>query len=367
MNPARIRRVVIAADPTKSLPLPDTGLPITWDPSPACEPGTLIIHGPRSKPPRGPCRSIMVHHLSLLPYLARQAALYGWDAVAGDPEVYVWKAALQALEEAGSYEPPWPGRLAPPRRPPPLHVWADVYVRRGPEQALDSALRALSAGAHAVVLGGLPGGDPQAYKMALRLVSREAPVLADPAGLIDAEDAYAHGADGFMSLTRPGLPGVPEHLRGEMVFVLVPTLLGSPEERALELLRAEEEAAGIGYRKLVLDPVLQPAVRPGALAGFVAALVLSERARSPLMLGLNNVYEMIDADTTGTIPLLASLAAEAGASVILSSEESTKARGAVLEARLAADLASLALHLGTPPKDYPVRLLQAKEKRPSPW
>jgi len=361
----RIRRIVIAAQPAKATPLPDTGVPTTWDPHPECTPDTLVITGPRGPRPQGPCRVITVPHLPLLPYLARQAARHGWHAIAGDPDRYIHKAAMEALEEARRYQPPWQARLAPPSSPPPIHVWADIYHQGDPQETLERALQALSQGADAIVLGGLPGGDPHTYKQALRLVAREAPVLADPAGLATPEEAYTAGTDGYMSLTPETLHGVPEHLRPHMVYVLIPGSLATPQERAQTLLQAEDQAYRLGYKRLVLDPVLQPPIAPGALTGLIAALHLRPHTRAPIMLGANNAYELTDADTTGTIAILAALAAEAGASILLASQHSHKAQGAILEARLAADLASLALHLGTPPKDYPIRLLLSKAKRPA--
>nr|MEB3861379.1 hypothetical protein [Desulfurococcales archaeon] len=169
-----------------------------------------------------------------------------------------------------------------------------------------------------------------------------------------------------MSLTRDMLGRVPRRLREEKAFVVIPRALGGAGDRVRELEAAYREAVGMGYTLPILDPVLQPLVMPGALEGLIAARGLRGLG-APIMLGINNVYELLDADTTGSIPVLASLAAEAGASIILVSEESRKALGATLEARIAADMASIALKWKTPPKDLGLNLLVSKEKRPGAW
>ncbi len=81
-----------------------------------------------------------------------------------------------------------------------------------------------------------------------------------------------------------------------------------------------------------------------------------------MLLGINNFYELIDADTQGSIPALIQLAGEAGVSAVLVSEESWKSRWATLEARISSYISSASLATGAPPKDWGLELLPWKGK-----
>jgi dihydropteroate synthase-like protein len=164
------------------------------------------------------------------------------------------------------------------------------------------------------------------------------------------------GAVVGMSVLPHLLDKVPRHVAEEKGFVV---LVNNPSETSKQILRKHTER---GW-KLIVDPVMYPSVYPGTLPSLMRAYTLKKEVKMPILLGINNVYELMDADTTGTIPLLTALSAEAGASILLVTEQSDKAKGSLLEARIAADLISLSLYYSTPPKDYPLRLLVAKQKR----
>jgi len=257
---------------------------------------------------------------------------------------------------------PWPGKPEIPRRPPPILVAGEVYVRGSPEKTLKKIHRTASEGADIIVVGSTPQTPKNDYMRILREASKNYQVFADPAGTIDIETAYALGAVGWMSLTLNNLQEIPSWLRKEMAVVLIPRRLGNSRERVEELIDTARKAELTGFRKIILDPVIQPPISPGSLTGLVASIELSKRVPHPIMLGINNVYELIDADTHGSIPVLVALAIEAGASLILVSEESPKSQGAVIEAVTASALTSISIALDTPPKDYPYRLLVSKEK-----
>ncbi|MCE4605068.1 MAG: hypothetical protein F7C08_00830 [Desulfurococcales archaeon] len=243
--------------------------------------------------------------------------------------------------------------LCVPVEPPPLLVFSEVYSGEARVRAgLGADLVVVGARDRGLVEEALESGVPVGVDSGLDL------------GFM--EWALDVGAVLGMSLTREMLGRVPRRLREEKAFVIIPRSLGSAEDRVRELEAAYRDAIEMGYELPILDPVLEPLVMPGALAGFIAARGLRGLG-APIMLGINNAYELLDADTTGSIPVLASLAAEAGASIILVSEESRKALGATLEARIAADMASIALKWKTQPKDLGLSLLVFKEKRPGNW
>lgn len=240
-----------------------------------------------------------------------------------------------------------------PLKPPPITVFSEVYRGRVEPR--------FAAGADLVIVGS------KNRRFVEDALDTGKPIGVDAGHDLDfMEWALDVGAVLGMSLTMDTLDGVPRRLREEKVFVVIPRELRSPESRALELEKALDRARLLGYNGIILDPVLQPLVNPGALDGFLAARMLGG-LEAPVMVGINNVYELIDADSTGVIPTLTMMAAEAGVSVILVSEESWKSRGATLEARIAADMASLAMRWKMPPKSIGLSLLVAKEKRGHEW
>ncbi len=343
-------RIVVVA------PTPPGVEGVEWRKTPACTHGEVLLLHPQSPPPRGPCRWARVPHRSLLPRVV--------ELVAGgaDPGDAVLQAALDAVREALDYEPAWSARgLSPPRRPPPIQVWGNVYHDTGGPR---EAARLEAEGADAIVYGGRPGGC-DGYLEGLKQAVEEAgvPVLADPGGCAGPVEVYEAGAAGYMSITLETAGRVPEWLRSMMAFIVIPD--GTPRDpsaRAAMLVEAEETLLSMGYSRIVLDPVAQPLVSPGLLPSLAAAMEASKTVESPIMLGLENAYELLDADTHAAIAVLVALAAEAGVSIVLVGEHSWKSRGAVLEAKTAAALVGAALKLGTPPKDYPVRLLPWKGK-----
>ena len=83
----------------------------------------------------------------------------------------------------------------------------------------------------------------------------------------------------------------------------------------------------------------------------------------PLFVGVSNVTELIDADSVGVNALLARLSSEVGASIMLATEKSDKAKGTVGEEVVAAKMMFLAKKRSSVPKDLGLDLLLLKDKR----
>ncbi len=244
-----------------------------------------------------------------------------------------------------------------PVRPPPLRVASEVYVDAFPSigDALEEAEARFEMGADIVVLATREASQASSHMLveALEGALRRGlgPLGVDPADR-SLLPRLAGKADLLMSLWSSEAVSA-SWLRGSTVVVLEPG-----GGRALVEACRRLRKAGVNA---VMDPVAEP--HPRALRAFTAL----REARGmgldcPALLGINNVYEMIDADTTGSIAVLALLAAEAGASAVLVSEESGKASGATAEARIAAVMADYSLYTGAPPKDLGASLLAAKCK-----
>jgi dihydropteroate synthase-like protein len=83
----------------------------------------------------------------------------------------------------------------------------------------------------------------------------------------------------------------------------------------------------------------------------------------PLFVGVSNVTELVDADSVGVNAILARLASEVDASILLATEKSDKAKGTVAEEVTAAKMMFLAKKRGSVPKDLGIDLLILKDKR----
>ncbi|NOZ88718.1 MAG: hypothetical protein GXO15_02190 [Crenarchaeota archaeon] len=261
-----------------------------------------------------------------------------------------------------------------PLRPPPVIVAAEVFVEPGHvEDAASKAAELVERGAHILVAGFGQGwrGDEAAEALdAIAAATGAVPLAVDAATLEAASAAVEWGACMLMSVGRwnlEWLDKLPRHV--PVVLTAVDSSLSVPSSptQRLELLRSlAGEALERGYR-VVLDPIVD-APGFGSLGASVSAyfLVSLEMPEHPLLAGIANVYELLDADSHGQIAALTQVYAEAGASIMLVSEQSPKARMAVSEAAAAATMTSLSLLLHRPPKDLGVDLLYAKEKRPQP-
>ncbi len=267
-----------------------------------------------------------------------------------------------------------------PVRPPPIVLAAELYLPSGGggveeavEKAAVKARELLSHGADILVVGFGPGwGRDETLQALEELRARLGiPVAVDTPDVEAAAEAASRGlACMYMSLGLWNLDKASVLPRG-LAAVATPVMEGlrlpsTPLERLEAVKKVVKAAEEAGLRPIV-DPVVDPPGQ-GSMGLSVSAyyLVSHEITDKPLMAGLANVYELLDADTHGQIAVLMQLYAEAGASIMLVTEESRKAYMAVAEARIAATMTSLSLLGHRLPKDLGVDLLYVKEKRPQP-
>src|SRR3954452_5560361 len=114
-------------------------------------------------------------------------------------------------------------------------------------------------------------------------------------------------------------------------------------------------------KPFLVDPIIEPIG-----TGFAASLgrYLETRRRHPdveMLMGIGNITELTEADTTGVTALLIGFCQELGIRNVLTTEVIDWARGAVREAVLAAQLMHFAQTRGTTPKHVDARLLTVKD------
>jgi dihydropteroate synthase-like protein len=117
----------------------------------------------------------------------------------------------------------------------------------------------------------------------------------------------------------------------------------------------------------LVDPIIEPIA-----SGFAASLgrYLDVRRRHPdaeMFMGIGNLTELTEADTTGVTALLIGFCQELGIRNVLTTEVIHWARGAVQEAVIAAQLMHFAIARGTTPKHVDGRLLTMKDPELRPY
>jgi dihydropteroate synthase-like protein len=120
-------------------------------------------------------------------------------------------------------------------------------------------------------------------------------------------------------------------------------------------------------KPFLVDPIIEPIG-----SGFAASLgrYLDVRRRHPdveMLMGIGNLTELTEADTTGVTALLIGFCQELGIRNVLTTEVIDWARGAVRETVLAAKLMYFAQQEGTPPKHVDGRLLTIKDEGVQPY
>ncbi len=246
-----------------------------------------------------------------------------------------------------------------PASPPPIAVLSEVLLTDGlgDDEVRHRVEYRVAEGADYVVLAPLKGDLPK--DVARIADDLRAWLRGVKLGLDSDVGSLAQHADRFDVLLSVPARTASSGLQWASSRELVVTV-GPDEVTFVEPVLREAEKSG---SRAILDPVALPTPRPG-LSGVIGRLQALAKYRAPKMIGASNVVELIDADTSGSIALLTSLAAETGVTAVLVEEASPKARGLTSEARAAADMASLALLWGKPAKDLGVSLLNSKTKVP---
>jgi dihydropteroate synthase-like protein len=178
----------------------------------------------------------------------------------------------------------------------------------------------------------------------------------DPEEILMADEA---GVDYVLSLNGSNRD-LAERLRATPV--LIPD---TPEDlESLEATIGHLDRLGKPY---LVDPIIEPIG-----IGFAASLgrYLEVRRRHPeveMFMGIGNLTELTEADTTGVNAVLLGFCQELGIRNVLTTEVINWAHGAVQEAVLAAQLMHFAQQQGTPPKHVDGRLLTVKDEEFRPY
>lgn len=144
-----------------------------------------------------------------------------------------------------------------------------------------------------------------------------------------------------------------------------PVLIPSAPRDMDSLYRAVDTLQSRG-RAFFADPILEP-IHFGFTDSIARYRALrQERPSAPVMMGIGNVTELTDADTSGIHAVLLGVISELGIEAVLTTEVSPHCRRAVREADAARRMMFAAREESSLPKDFSDRLLQVHGRKPFP-
>jgi len=224
-------------------------------------------------------------------------------------------------------------------------------------QIVARALRLRADGADVIDLGCLPQtpfAHLEASVQALKAEGLRASVDSlDPQELLRGGRA---GADYLLSLTLDTL-WVAQQVES------VPVLIGRTPGDEASLDSAIEHMLGLG-RPFLADAILDP-IPFGLTASIVRYHRLRARfAQVPIMMGIGNLTELTEADTSGINALLLGICAELEVAAVLTTQVSGHARRAVKEADWARRIMHAARRHGQLPKGLADALMTTHAKHP---
>lgn len=221
------------------------------------------------------------------------------------------------------------------------------------------AARLAEDGANVIDLGCLPETPfPHMAEAIAELQHQGHAVSVDSLDVDELRVAQRAGADYILSLTEETLFLVDE---GPATPVLIPARRGSYASlvRAIRAMQARN-------RPFLADPVLEP-----IHFGVAESLTRYHRLRKQfpevdILMGVGNITELTDADTTGINALLFGIVSELGINAVLTTAVSAHACGAVREADLARRLMFAARTDHALPRGYTSALITTHDRHPYP-
>ncbi len=247
---------------------------------------------------------------------------------------------------------------------PPL-ILAEIIdaTQRRLDEVKSIAERYVSEGASGVDIGCVSGHPrPDRVREIAYLLRREFPDILlsiDTFSVQEIEAALPY-IDIVLSFTPSGLQNCQLDLSDRGV-VVIPDV--ADENVLMERFKlAVNEALDKRRCVPILDPLLRPPIFGLSRSIYLYYKIRQEFPDVPLFMGLGNVTELIDADSTGVNAVLAVLTVELEVDLVLTTEASTKTRYCVRELNTALYMATVAKILGKYPKDMSRSLLVSKSK-----
>lgn len=239
------------------------------------------------------------------------------------------------------------------------------------EKVISFAEYYLNSGADMIDVGAVVGKDNSSKLREIVITLKEKfsiPVSVDSLLPSEIEAGVEAGADLVLSLDRGNI-GELKSIAKDVGVVLLPTnvregyMPKTAGERVESLLGLYKDAERFGFKKIIVDPLLESPIAPGIAKSLESYILFRKSNHSvPMMFGVGNVTEFMDVDSVGVNGLLACLAVELGVSLLLTTEHSVKTRQSIRELNKAVMMAFLASKKVKPLKDLGLNLFKSKSK-----
>jgi dihydropteroate synthase-like protein len=240
------------------------------------------------------------------------------------------------------------------------------------EEIMKKARYYASSGADIIDIGMIAGESrPKDAERAVKAVRSvvDSLISIDTMDPKEAEAAVSAGADLILSVDGGNAKEMAS-FASDVAVVVIPTdhskhLFPKDPLDRIDLIEENiRKAKNLGMKKIIADLILDSIISPGFLDSIVAFYEFRKREPNiPLLMGVGNITELLDADTVGVNALLAGIASELGASILLTTEVSDKAKGSVRELSLASKMMFLARKRSSAPKDMALDLIIMKDKK----
>ncbi|MHA1110046.1 MAG: DUF4346 domain-containing protein [Promethearchaeota archaeon] len=167
------------------------------------------------------------------------------------------------------------------------------------------------------------------------------------------------------------------HINRNLGLVLIPLegsshkAINDPEKKADFLISLAKRLTSYGFTNIMYDALLKSPISPGMMDSLYAYQVLNKKLQSeselhyPTFIGLHNVFELVDADTSGMITLLSLIAQELECAGVFTTEFSPKTLGSIRDTKRSIDLAYLSHISKSPPTNMGLDGFTVKSKRKS--
>ncbi len=244
-------------------------------------------------------------------------------------------------------------------RPFPIRIIAEINNcdEKKMDEIYSEAIYYLKSGADIIDLG-FEDTKPDKVELVVKHIKRKlnVPISIDTMDYENIKSGIKSGCDLILSFNEELLDkfnNIPAYI------VLIPNKLDSLEDKITSLNVAVKKAMRKGF-KIILDPILNV---ERIFESLLCYKLLKEKYNLPLLAGLGNITELIDADSIGINALLCKLCYEIGIDLILTTEASDKTKGSVRELHIANKMMYISYMKKIPPKDLGFDLLILKEKR----
>jgi len=240
-----------------------------------------------------------------------------------------------------------------------VNIFAEIVdaPQRDIEGILERARYYGDSGANVIDIGCLPEEKfPLMEEAIAALHANGFKVSVDSLSMDDLRRAAKAGADYLLSLTEETIDLAKET---DAIPILVPAEPGS----LASLERAMEAMDKIG-KPWIADPILDP-IHFGLTDSIVRYHTLRQKyPDAPMMMGIGNLTELTDADTSGINALLFGIISELKITNVLATEVSPHARRAIKEADVARRMMFASREDNSLPRDFTADLLISHERRP---